>query len=94
MHLHANTVIECIVRCTPIIINPLDSVVEYLGNEYPLYYTNMVSAVKLIHDLLDAKTGLLLKTTLYLTKLNHRNKNLHIKTFMFGLRELLLDIKF
>jgi len=32
-----NALIECIARSTPIIINPLPSVVEYLGAEYPLY---------------------------------------------------------
>jgi hypothetical protein len=32
-----NVVIECIARATPIIINPLPGVVEYLGEDYPLY---------------------------------------------------------
>lgn len=34
----ANTIIECIVRCTPIVVNRLPAVVEYLGVDYPLYY--------------------------------------------------------
>ena len=33
-----NTLIECIVRNTPIIVNPLPAVVEYLGADYPLYW--------------------------------------------------------
>ena len=33
-----NTLIECIVRNTPIIINKIPAVVELLGNNYPLYY--------------------------------------------------------
>lgn len=32
-----NAVIECIARATPILINPLAAVVEYLGPDYPLY---------------------------------------------------------
>lgn len=32
-----NVVIECIARATPILINPLPAVVEYLGCDYPLY---------------------------------------------------------
>ena len=36
-----NTIIECIIRNTPIIVNRLDAVVEYLGVDYPLYYNNL-----------------------------------------------------
>ncbi len=34
----ANTIIECIVRSTPIIVNSLPSTHEYLGNNYPGLY--------------------------------------------------------
>ena len=33
-----NTVIECIIRNTPLIINRRPAIVEILGEEYPLYY--------------------------------------------------------
>ena len=36
-----NTVIECIVRNTPIIVNRHPAVVELLGNHYPLYYDSL-----------------------------------------------------
>ena len=36
-----NTVLECIVRNTPIIINKLPAVIEYLGIDYPLYFNNL-----------------------------------------------------
>jgi hypothetical protein len=39
-----NVVIECIARATPLLINPLPAVVEYLGTEYPLYYTSLEEA--------------------------------------------------
>jgi hypothetical protein len=32
-----NVVVECIARATPIIVNPLPAVIEYLGRNYPLY---------------------------------------------------------
>jgi hypothetical protein len=44
------TVIECIVRNTPILINPLPGVVEYLGKPYPLYYNDLGEAEEKLHD--------------------------------------------
>jgi hypothetical protein len=44
-----NVVLECIIRNTPIIINKLEAIVEYLGNDYPLYFTNLDE----INDLLN-----------------------------------------
>ncbi len=35
----SNGVLDCIVRNTPIIINKNPAVVEYLGEDYPLYFT-------------------------------------------------------
>ena len=45
-----NLVLECIARHTPIIINPLPSVVEYLGEEYPLYASTVEMADFLLSD--------------------------------------------
>lgn len=60
----ANTLIECIVRNTPVLVNKIDPVVEYLGEEYPLYY----------EDLNDIRTILTVenvyKTSEYLQKLD------------------------
>jgi len=36
-----NTVIECIVRNTPIIVNRHPALVEILGDKYPLFYTSL-----------------------------------------------------
>lgn len=33
-----NTLIECLVRNTPVLVNRHPAVVEVLGNDYPLYY--------------------------------------------------------
>ncbi len=40
-----NTVIECIVRATPLLINRLPAVVEALGPDYPLYYDTLAEAL-------------------------------------------------
>lgn len=48
-----NTLNECIVRNTPIIINPIPSVVELLGINYPLYYNNLDDILKF--DMFDIK---------------------------------------
>ncbi len=45
-----NTIIECILRNTPILVNPIEPVVELLGQDYPYYYTSMYEASKLLED--------------------------------------------
>jgi len=59
-----NTLIECIVRNTPIVINKIKPVVEALGEDYPLYY-NEISEVD---DLLTMKN--IDKTTTYLRRMD------------------------
>jgi len=41
-----NIIIECIARNTPILVNKQEAVVEYLGENYPLYYTTLEEASK------------------------------------------------
>lgn len=45
-----NTIIECIVRNTPIIINRLPAVQEYLGKHYPCYYDTIIEAQHILND--------------------------------------------
>jgi hypothetical protein len=45
-----NTLVECIVRETPVLVNPLPSVVEYLGPEYPFYFATLAEAGKKAED--------------------------------------------
>jgi hypothetical protein len=51
-----NTVLECIIRNTPIIINKIEGVVDYLGENYPLYFTHLDEVPYLIdsHKILTA----------------------------------------
>ena len=41
-----NAVIESIARATPLLVNPLPAVVEYLGEDYPFYFENLGEAAK------------------------------------------------
>ena len=43
-----NTLIECIVRNTPILVNRLPATVQYLGEGYPLFYFNLEHAKHLL----------------------------------------------
>jgi hypothetical protein len=45
-----NTLIECIVRETPVLVNALPSVEEYLGPEYPLYFATLAEAGQKAED--------------------------------------------
>ncbi len=45
-----NTVIECIARGTPVLVNPLPAVREYLGQDYPLYYDTLQQAADKVLD--------------------------------------------
>jgi len=52
-----NSVIECIASATPILINRLSAVQEYLGKKYPLYFDDITHANKILKDnkrILDA----------------------------------------
>ena len=46
-----NLVIECIVRNTPLLINPIEPVGEYLGREYPFFFSSHEEAVQKANNL-------------------------------------------
>lgn len=46
-----NAVIECIARATPLLVNPLPAVREYLGDDYPLYFDDLPEAAEKALDL-------------------------------------------
>jgi hypothetical protein len=80
-----NTVIECVVRNTPIIVNKLPALVEILGEKYPLFYDN-VDEVKFLLDMTHLENGYN-----YLKKLN--KNELKIGTFINKFELILEDIK-
>jgi hypothetical protein len=59
-----NTIIECIVRNTPVIVNRLPGTVELLTKDYPLFYDKIADIPKLL------KPKVLKKAHEYLSKLN------------------------
>lgn len=63
----ANTLIECVVRNTPVIVNPHEAVVEVLGKDYPLYYVDPEKDVPLL--LTEEKIA---AATAYLKRLDKR----------------------
>lgn len=46
-----NAIIECIARGTPLLVNKLPAVVEYLGEDYPFYFTDDHEATRKLSDL-------------------------------------------
>jgi hypothetical protein len=43
-----NTMLECLVRATPIVVNRLPALEEYLGDDYPLFYDDFADAPRLL----------------------------------------------
>ena len=52
-----NTIIECIVRNTPIIVNRLPATEEYLGKDYPLFYDKIEDVHCILSDIKNIKNG-------------------------------------
>lgn len=64
-----NSIIECIVRNTPVLVNPLPAVREYLGEEYPFYFCNLKEAAEKASQI-----SLIEETYLYLKNYSFQNK--------------------
>jgi polysaccharide pyruvyl transferase WcaK-like protein len=81
-----NTLIECIVRNTPIIVNKLPAIVEYLGEKYPLYYQDINEVPKLLN--IKWYNNKIKKAHKYLKNMN--KDHLKIETFITKLSEIVL----
>ncbi|MDD1443928.1 hypothetical protein MEO93_27020 [Dolichospermum sp. ST_sed3] len=57
----ANTIIECIVRETPILVNRHPALEEYLGKDYPLFYDDLNSVSDILNKDKIMETHLYLK---------------------------------
>jgi len=69
-----NTLLEAIIHKIPIIINKHPAIVEYLGNDYPLYYNNISELNNnFIND------DIIIKAYNYLN--NYKNSNIMYKNF-------------
>jgi polysaccharide pyruvyl transferase WcaK-like protein len=86
-----NTIIECKIRNTPIIVNKHPAIVEMLGETYPLYYDNNLSYYEInkqVENLLS-NTCNINKAFEYLEKLN--KTDLLISTFVKSLKDNLVN---
>jgi hypothetical protein len=77
-----NTVLECISYNTPIIINRLPAIEEYLGKDYPLYYDQREDVLELLNKIPSAKD--------YLTKLDFNKFD--IMTYTNNFQDILKEI--
>jgi hypothetical protein len=79
-----NTVIECIVRNTPIYINRLPALEEILGTKYPLFYDNICNVENMLTiEYVD-------KAYNYLKNLN--KDKLHIDYFIEEFKKIIKDV--
>jgi len=84
-----NTVIECMVRCTPIIVNKHPAVVELLGEKYPLYFVNNADLSKQICNLTSYKS--IKRAYKYLKAL--RTPQLQIESFVDQLNDIMSRVQ-
>lgn len=80
-----NTVVECIVRCTPILVNRLPSLEEVLGKEYPFFYEDMTQAGCMVNDL-----ELIQETYKYLLSMNKKRFTMDVFMEEFELQMQML----
>jgi glycosyltransferase involved in cell wall biosynthesis len=88
-----NTLLECIVRCTPIIINNHPAVVELLGTKYPLYIQDSSNISEINHRVnqLLSDPKIIYRTYKYLQNIN---KNIFkVETFIERFIKLVSTIK-
>ncbi|MGE0449788.1 MAG: glycosyltransferase family 2 protein [Vicinamibacterales bacterium] len=52
-----NVIVECLARATPVLVNPLPAVVEYLGPEYPFYFTSRGQAARKAEDMIGLEAA-------------------------------------
>ncbi len=76
-----NAVVECLARGTPLLVNRLPAVEEYLGRDYPLYYENLQDAADQALDI-----GRLRAAHQYLLASDHRSR-LHPAVFRRAVEE-------
>ena len=74
-----NTIIECIVRNTPIIVNNHPAVIELLGKDYPLYFSNCNNYFEINKDVntLLTNTNNIKKAYQYLCKIDKSKFNIN-----------------
>lgn len=86
-----NTLIECVARNTPIIINNHPAVIEILGSNYPLYFNSTDNYVNISIQLINILNIRNIKKA-YLYLLNMNKSNLSINTFTNKLNNIITNL--
>lgn len=80
-----NAIIECIARNTPIVVNKITPVVEYLGEDYPLYFSHRDEVSSMVSDI-----DLIIKAHKYLKDMD--KSFLSVTKFAMDLNDKLEEI--
>lgn len=81
----ANTsIIECIASSTPVLVNPLPAVIEYLGPKYPFYYDSIEEASQKINN-----KELIIETHEYLLAMD--KSNFKYSTFISNFGKMIIN---
>ena len=75
-----NTILDCIVRNTPVLVNKLVGAIDYLVEDYPFYFRDLKEAAHKAQDL-----DLIFKTNLYLKSLPIKEK-LTMEHFIYSFK--------
>lgn len=78
----SNTIMECIATATPIILNRLPSIEEYLGPEYPFYFDNLTTD----NEQFNISMNQIAECHSYL--LNMESSRYDINSFLTGLKNI------
>ena len=76
-----NTLLECLVRNTPIVVNRHPAVIEILGDKYPLFYDDVFMVGKMLQE-----PGIIYKTHVYMTQLD--KSSFHMDFFLTQLNKI------
>jgi hypothetical protein len=82
----ANTIMECVVRNTILIVNRHPAVEEVLGASYPGFYSNLLEAVEIIEDIAKLRA-----CYIHLARLN--KDRLRIETFLRDFTDIVREIR-
>ena len=74
-----NVVLECIKFNTPIIVKKIDSIVEYLGEDYPLYFSSTEDLAQIEFSTTEEFLSMISSAHDYL--LNKNKKHLELRVF-------------
>jgi len=80
----SNSIVECIIRKTPLLVPKLDAIVEYLGEDYPLYFSDIRQIKKILQK------DILIQTVKYLES---RQKILQTSFFLKEFQKILAGLK-